>query len=264
MSALAPPPHVRSAFGISSRLRHNPGGFGGVWSDGHAVVKRVDNFAETVAMAEVLESVQFNGVRVPMPIRAANDDLVVDGWAASTHLAGRRLARGRWADRVLASRAICEALAHVSRPAFFDTLDHMWARGACIAWGEVDWTPPATWAGVAANLREGAGSFNPPRQLIHGDIAGNTLSAPNLPLGIVDFSATWQSALWSECMVVTDGLLWFDAPNKTVDVLTDDHAGPMLCRTTLFRLVVHCLWFGDTPPTDVETYRRVADLAVRL
>jgi hypothetical protein len=65
-------------------------------------------------------------------------------------------------------------------------------------------------------------------------------------------------------MVVTDGLLWFDAPNETVDVLADDAAGPMLCRTTLFRLVVHCLWLGTTPPADVETYRRVADLAVRL
>jgi len=261
---LAPPAHVRSAFGVNARLRHNRGGFGGVWSDGQIVLKRVDNVTETTMMADVLESVQFDGVRIPMPVRTSSGDLIVDGWSASTHLSGRRLARGRWADRVLASRAICQALAQISRPTFFDTLDHMWARGARIAWGEEQWTAPQAWRSVAADLRAGAGDVNPPRQLIHGDVAGNTLTAATLPLGIVDFSPTWESALWSECMVVTDGLLWFDAPDKTVDVLADDNAGAMLCRTTLFRLVVHCLWFGTTPPTDVETYQRVADLAVRL
>jgi hypothetical protein len=215
-------------------------------------------------MAEVLESVHFEGVRIPMPVRTRAGALVVDGWSASTHLSGRRLVRGRWSDRVLASRAICEALAHISRPTFFDTLDHMWARGARIAWAEEDWLVPEEWKSVANDLRAGASDINPPRQLIHGDIAGNTLSAANLPLGIVDFSPTWESPLWSECMVVTDGLLWFNAPEKTIDVLTDDASGPMLCRTTLFRLVVHCLWLGTTPPTDLETYRRVADLAVSL
>jgi hypothetical protein len=261
---LAPPPHVRSAFGADARLRHNRGGFGGVWSDGHIVLKRVDNVIETTVIAEVLESVGFDGVRIPSPVRSRDGEVVVDGWAASTHLTGRRLARGRWADRVRASRAICEALAHLERPAYFDDLDHIWAHGARIAWGAEDWTAPDAWKSVTEDLREGAGTFCPPRQLIHGDIAGNTMTAPGLPLGIVDFSPTWESTLWSECMVVTDGLLWFDAPDDTVDVLTDDRSGAMLCRTTLFRLVVHCLWFGATAPTDVETYRHVADLAMRL
>jgi hypothetical protein len=65
-------------------------------------------------------------------------------------------------------------------------------------------------------------------------------------------------------MVVTDGLLWFNAPDNAVDALVDDEAGPMLCRTTLFRLVVHCSWFGATPPTDVDDYRRVTDLVISL
>jgi hypothetical protein len=261
---LAPPLEVRAAFGVKARLRHNRGGFGGVWSDGHVVLKRVDNVTETTTMADVLESVHFEDVRVPMPVRADTGAVVVDGWAAWTHLNGRRLARGRWKDRIVASRAVCDALAQVPRPTFFDSLDHMWARGARIAWGDLEWTPPAAWQSLAADLREGAGSTCPPRQLIHGDIAGNTLSAANLPLGIVDFSPTWESPLWSECMIVTDGLLWFEAPENIVDLLSDNEAGAMLCRTTLFRLVVHCMWFGSTPPTDVDTYRRVADLAIRL
>ena len=264
MPHTAPPAHVRAAFAVSGAVRYHHGNFGGVWSDGAVVLKSVTNVTETTAMAELFEQLEVPGVRIPKPLRSLDGAFVVDGWAATTHLDGRRLSGGRWTDRVMASRALCRALEDVPRPTFFDTLDHMWARGARIAWGELDWTPPEQWKAVAADLREAAGSVSPPKQLIHGDIAGNILTAPHQPLGVVDFSPTWESALWSECMVVTDGLLWFNAPDDTVDALVDDEAGPMLCRTTLFRLVVHCLWFGATPPTDVDDYRRVTDLVISL
>lgn len=264
MPRIAPPPQVRSAFAVSGPLRYHHGNFGGVWSNGTMVLKQVHDVTETTTTAELLEHVEVAGVRLPTPVRATDGRFVVDGWCASTHLAGRRLSRGRWADRIAASRAISRACSSIERPAFFDTQDHMWARGARIAWGEDAWTPPAEWAELADRLRAGAGDFDPPRQLIHGDIAGNVISASGLPLGVVDFSPTWQSALWSDCMVVTDGLLWFAAPPRIVDYLDDDATGPILCRTTLFRLIVHCLWFGDTSPTDTDVYEPVVDLVTSL
>jgi hypothetical protein len=235
-----------------------------VWSNGQVVLKQTDNLTEATELAQILEAVDFDNVRIPRPVRSGAGEVVVDGWTASTHLAGRRLARGRWADRVRASRAISKALVDLPRPRFFETTDHMWTRGARIAWGDEAWTPPKPWRALADQLREAAGVIDPPRQLIHGDITGNTLTGRGLDLGVVDFAPTWESALWSECMVITDGLLWFKAPSRSVDLLDSNDAGPMLCRTTLFRLVVHCLWLGATRPDDVEHYRPVVGLVTTV
>src|SRR5215217_311001 len=96
-----PPPRaeVVARFGASGRPEALPGGQGTAWRVGDVVLKPLDMSIEALRwQADVLRSATCEDVRVAVPLRSRDGELVVDGWTAWPLLAGAHAPR--WADIV--------------------------------------------------------------------------------------------------------------------------------------------------------------------
>ncbi|MFJ4125631.1 aminoglycoside phosphotransferase [[Kitasatospora] papulosa] len=179
-----------------------------------------------------------SGFRVPLPLRAADGRSVVDGWTACEFLTGRPGPEGHWTGVLSAGRAFHQALRHVPRPEFLDRHVHPWAVADRVAWGEQDIDVIDDLAAPFSTLRELRRPVTQDTaQLIHGDLTGNVLFAPDHVPVVIDFSPYWRPPVFAEAIVVADGLLWFDL----VTAAGSGHPDwpQMLVRALIFRLVAH-------------------------
>src|SRR5687767_12912439 len=113
-----PPRNVLEAFGGRGELVPLPGGRGRAWRVGELVLKPADQTPDELAwQVEVLPTVDAPDVRLSFPQRAADGELVVDGWTAWSYLPGEHR-EGRWLDIIAVGDRLHRALAGLDRPAF--------------------------------------------------------------------------------------------------------------------------------------------------
>ncbi|MGD9485860.1 aminoglycoside phosphotransferase [Streptomyces sp. TRM70308] len=269
----APPRAVLDAFGVHGAPVPLAGGQGRSVLVGGFVFKPAEGAADEVEWATSLFEtlVPDSGFRVPRPLRAADGRSVVDGWTAGEFLTGEPGPRGRWADVLSAGRAFHAALRRHPRPAFLDRHTHPWAVADRVAWGERDIdviedlaAPFSALLELRRPVKRGAA------QLVHGDLTGNVLFAPNEAPAVIDFSPYWRPPVFAEAVVIADGLLWSDlASGRPSDLLRSGSAHPdwrqMLIRALIFRLVAHSENAGPSgraQPGEPERYATATD-AVR-
>jgi hypothetical protein len=132
-----PPPAVLAAFGLADEPRPLPGGRGGAWQVGDAVVKPLDLSLDELAwQADLLASIRLDDIRVARPLRTADGSLSVGGWCAWERLEGAHEER-RWPDVIAAGELLHRAFAGWPRPPFLDARSDPWAIGDRVAWGEL-------------------------------------------------------------------------------------------------------------------------------
>jgi uncharacterized protein (TIGR02569 family) len=131
------------------------------------------------------------------------------------------------------------ALRDVPAPSFFARRTDPWAAGDRVAWGEVpfeiafDESRP-----LLERLGSGLQPLDPPRQVVHGDLAGNVLFEAGAPPAVIDLSPYHRPADWALAVVVVDAVAWWDAPSSIVDLLGDvDQLPQLLRRAAIYRLV---------------------------
>ncbi|MFI7236077.1 hypothetical protein [Streptomyces cyaneofuscatus] len=104
-------------------------------------------------------------------------------------------------------------------------------------------------------------------QLIHGDLTGNVLFAPDQVPVVIDFSPCWRPPVFAEAIVVADGLLWFDFPSDLLAAGSDHRDWPqMLVRALIFRLVAHSESagpLGQAHTGEPDRFARAAEIVVR-
>jgi uncharacterized protein (TIGR02569 family) len=237
-----PPAHVLAWFGVGGEAEKLPGGTGRAWRAGELVLKPLDRPPHEIAwQAATLGAIRVDGFRV-----AAPRPEIVDGWTASTYVAGTH-EPGRWREIIAAGEGFHAALAHVARPVeIVDGRTDPWAVGDRVAWGE---EPFAQFDDLVAALP-------PPRapsQLVHGDLTGNVLFHPTLPPAIIDFSPYWRPAEFASAIVVCDALCWEGAPPELANAVDRT----TLLRAAIYRAVTSRVFGVDELP-ELDLIRRIA------
>jgi hypothetical protein len=207
----------------------------------------------------MLAAVESPDVRIAKPVPTRRGSWRHEGWVATRWVEGvepNRSASTVWPDIIEAGRAFHRAVAHLSRPRCLDERQDPWAAADRAAWGEGPVQLHSAFTAVARRLREGLEPLGC-SQLVHGDLAGNVLFAPDLPPAVIDVSPYWRPPEYAEGVVVADALCWHDAPPS---VLTDVGVSvAAVARALLFRMLTTSqrVVAGETAKVDVveEAYR---------
>ncbi len=231
---------MRAAFGVREE-EADPLDQGPVWRCGEVVLKRVASTAEAAWIAQTLDGLHVDDVRVPRPLRSTDGRWVVSGWAASRYVSGR--VEPRHDEVVGVAQRLHAATAHLARPGFLADRDDMYAVADAAAWGEAEPELPLDSGGTTfARL---AGARRPvvlASQIVHGDLFGNVLFAGSAPPAVIDFTPYWRPPEWAAAVVVVDALAWGGAdPGLPRRWSALDEWPQVLLRALLFRLAVHAL-----------------------
>lgn len=215
-------------------------------------------------LAEAFATVVTEGFRLAEPVRTRHGAWSWEGWSATRWVEGAEpdvAIATTWVDIVEAGRAFHRAVAHLGRPDWLDARTHRWAVADRAAWGEQDVEVHPTLAPVARRLRMAVGPLGPP-QLVHGDLTGNVLLAPDLPPAIIDVSPYWRPPAYADGVVVADALVWHGASPSLLDETGVSVSA--VARALLFRLVTTSLATETGPArSHVEDEARRYERATR-
>ncbi|WP_186768202.1 TIGR02569 family protein [Streptomyces qinzhouensis] len=269
----APPAAVLTAFGAAAPVVPLPGGQGTARRCGALVLKPVAFTAETRWRAGVLcHLVDGDGFRVARPVSAADGAWSAGGWEAWRWLPGA--ADPYRPDEVIrAGAAFHAAVAGLPRPRFLAVRNDPWARAERLAFGDTD-TDTDTDAdsdGAAGIVGEsGSALLKPllaarrpvttPAQLVHGDLLGNVLFAPDAPPAIIDWAVYWRPAAWAAAVVAVDAVCWWEEGAPLLERWSGlPEWRQMLLRALVFRIAAH-----TEPLTGAQesAYARTAELVL--
>jgi uncharacterized protein (TIGR02569 family) len=254
------------AFGGTEPVTSLAGGRGTAWRAGAVVLKPLDLAREELEwQAAVLGGLADGAVRLSRPLRASSGELVVGGWTAWEHVAGRHEPR-RWAEIIAAGDRFHDLVADVPRPGFIDRRTHQWAIADRVAWGEL----PAAHYADAKHLTRLVSARRPVQaasSLIHGDLTGNVLFADGVAPAVIDISPYWRPRGLATAVVIADALVWEGAPAEVVDAgVGVAELGQLVLRALIFRVVADHLVRRDhsVRPGGDDPYLRPVELACAL
>jgi uncharacterized protein (TIGR02569 family) len=256
-----PDERVLQAFGVEAPVTPIAGGTTGVCFRAGDMVLKPNQDEEVIdwiagVAAEVTPNPTF---RLARPVRARSGSYTVSGWAALTFEAGTH-AHGRWEEMLQAGRALHDAIRHLPKPGFLDRRTDRWFLGDRAVWGEIQVAVPAellTEVDALLGMLEPAevdallGMLEPVEvadQVVHSDLAGNTLVHDQLPPAIIDFSPLFRPPEYAEAILVSDAVIWESAPLSMAEAwMTSYRRRQMLIRGCLFRLYVAAIGWPDIP-----------------
>ncbi len=241
----APPPWVLLAWDVSDPVRL-AGGQGLSYTAGGLVLKPAGDPALAGWLAEVLDTVRAEDVRIIRPVRSRSGSWVVDGWSAWQWLDGEHRSDA-WQEVLEVSARFHRAVAGVSwSPAL--VASHRWAVADRVAWGEVGGELPESVMPLLSLRRP----VDLPCQLIHGDLGGNVLFRDGLPPAVIDVSPYWRPAGYADAIIVADAVAWSGAGPDLVEHLLRQQGEQLLLRAVLFRVA--------TDPHFAPAYESLAPL----
>ena len=208
-----PPAGVLQAFGADGPPEALPGGQGTSWVAGHLVFK-LDPGTCHDCLGMMLAALEPEDVRIAKPVPSRRGSWRHEGWIATQWVEGaepKHAATTEWLDIIEAGRAFHRAVAHLSRPPCLDERQDPWAAADRAAWGERPLQLHSAFTAVAPRLQEALEPLGC-SQLVHGDLAGNVLFAPELPPAVIDLSPYWRPPAYADGVVLADALCWHDAP----------------------------------------------------
>lgn len=265
--SLIPSSTVLEAFGVTVAPVLLPGGQGGTFRAGPVVLKPSANEAEVSWGASVFKSIRQDGFRVPMPFRSHHGTWLVEGWEAWEYLEGVE-EKGRWEERIAASRNFHAALSGVPDPGFLRTGQGPWSVADRVAWGEQSIEPHERVAAPLKQLSQVLRSVDLPAQVIHGDLgAGNILFCDGQAPAIIDFSPYWRPAGFALAVGVVDMMVWEGADESILThVSKEKDIDQLLTRALIRRLVEVDQHYQQSHVdifSDVDAYQPVVDVVCR-
>ncbi|MGH3979223.1 MAG: TIGR02569 family protein [Pseudonocardiaceae bacterium] len=236
-----PPEHVRAAFGVREAEPETLPERGLVWRCGDIVLQPVAGTPGAAWVAQTLDTLQADGVRLARPLRSTDGRWVVAGWAASRYLTGRP--EPRHDEVVVVSQRLHDATAELARPRFLADRTDLYAIADAAAWGEQQ--PALDPERGGRSFTQLAGERRPlglRPQLVHGDLFGNVLFAGTATPAVVGLVPYWRPAEWAAAVVVVDALAWGGADPGLLHRWSSLPEWPqVLLRALLFRIAVHAM-----------------------
>jgi uncharacterized protein (TIGR02569 family) len=240
---------VLDEFGVDAQLVPLAGGTGGrCFRAGRLVLKPDQDEAAVAWLAVLASEVSADSeFRLSRPVRAGSGTWTVSGWAAMTFVDGHH-ERGHWSEMLGAGRALHRAIQHMPKPAFLQERVDRWAVGDRVVWGEAEVPVPDELNEQITRLTDMLVEVEAADQVVHSDLCGNTLVHHELPPAIIDFSAFFRPAEYAEGILLSDAVIWEDAPTRLVeDWMSGDRHRQMLIRACLFRLYTAAVGWPDMP-----------------
>jgi hypothetical protein len=141
-----------------------------------------------------------------------------------------------WPRVLDAADAFHAFVAGEPRPSFIEARTHQWAIADRVAWGDL---APLEFADDprVRRLLALTRPVDAESQVIHGDLAGNVLFAPDQPPAVVDVTAYWRPVAYARAIVIVDAIAWDGAPFELLDVSTDVRYRQLLVRALLFGII---------------------------
>ncbi|MFN2494786.1 MAG: TIGR02569 family protein [Pseudonocardiaceae bacterium] len=240
-SSPGPPEHVRAAFGArGEELAPLPPG--PAWRCDDVVLTPVDGAVQAAWVAQTLDTLQVEDVRLARPLRSSDGRWVVGGWSATRYLVGQP---GPRYDEVIAvSLRLHVATAALPRPRFLDDRADLWTVADAVAWGERDAgeLPPGG-GELAAEMADLVTARRPVAlhpQVVHGELFGNVLFTESAPPAVIDFVPYWRPPEWAAAVIAVDALAWGGAdPDLLRRWMGLPEWPQVLLRALLFRMVAH-------------------------
>jgi uncharacterized protein (TIGR02569 family) len=191
--------------------------------------------------------------RLARPRRATHGTFVHAGWCAWNVLAGDHGSSGRWREILEVARELQADLAGLERAPFMNTGSDFWSIGHRWAWAIE--RPPLSAPSIAALVERCDRFVRPdssPNQVLHSDVYGNVLFAPDAAPAVIDLSPCWFPADYGLAILAADAIAWFSEPLTVIEDLHDIHdQQSMLARAAIFRLVTGDQ-FARLAPQDYE------------
>jgi uncharacterized protein (TIGR02569 family) len=254
------PPAVLDAFGIDPNVEFRI--FGDVHLYPDVVLKPVTHTAEAQWCADVLETLELDEVRLPLPLRTASGAAVVMGWCGWERLAGQA-APERWADVLAVAGRLHRGLADRSRPAWMDTKNDLWRQADRYAWDEAALTtPPDGHVQRLHPLLEQLKTLRvwkrppSPAQVVHIDLLGNVLFAEQLAPAVIDPTFYWRPAGYAEAVVAVDAAAWTTVGTAPLELIAARGGLHLLIRAARFRVARDVL-SSDASSDQVAAHTKV-------
>lgn len=202
------PKAVLTAFGACDKPTPLAGGMGTCWRSGDLVLKPATNIEGSEWIAVILESVPQNGFSIPANIRASNGKFVFDSWTCTRYWEGFTPKGTHFSERLAASLEFHAAIAHLGKPKFVDHRTDPWATAHDVVFNNRPWIPHPDIIPTIKLLNSIQNRVCLSNQVVHGDISGNYIFAPNHPPAIIDFTPYWAPTGFGEAVLVVDVVVW--------------------------------------------------------
>lgn len=198
--------------------------------------------------AEVFEKLKPDEeVRCAKPIRGIDGSWVYQGFVAWSYLEGSHI-DGRFTEKLAASKRFHQLLNGLAKPDFLATPRSSWSTADKAVWEQRVFDYDPGFMELIDQIKPHLEDLELPRQLVHGDLAGNFLFAENLPPAIIDFSPVWAPNGFAEGIMLADAIVWENAREEELEVFKSiSNIDQFAWRGTLRRIVEqaeHIKWFG--------------------
>ena len=237
---------MRAAFGARGEEEPELLEGGIAWRCGEVVLRPASHTAEAAWVAQTLDLLEPEDVRLARPLRSTDGRWVVSGWSANRNIDGKP--EPRHDEVVAASLRLHAASSFLAKPRFLDSRQDLYSLADRMAWGEQEHPLVPEKGGRLYDVLEGSRrKVQLRQQVVHGDLFGNVLFAGNAPPGILEFAPYWRPAEWAAAVAVIDSLAWGGADPAIVERWSHLAEWPQsLLRALLFRLAVHALHPAST------------------
>ncbi len=211
---------VLEAFAATGTPLLLSGGQGTTWVVGDIVLKPVGNIAETLYVADVMESIVENGFRVARPIKTVEGKWLYKNWCAYNRIDGEHV-KARWDEKIELCKAFHKALSAYLKPEYLDKETNRYAVADRIAWQELPIKVNEKIMPVLEKLENLLRPIQVTNQLIHGDFTGNILFHEGQLPAVIDFVAYWRPANYAIAIMIADAIVWEGADESIFDLVSD-------------------------------------------
>lgn len=216
---IAPPTqNIAEAFGSKEAPVLLKGGQGTSYRSGNIILKPSEGTEIQNWTAETYESlVESPEVRFPKPIKSIHGTWVCQGYIALSFLEGEHV-RGHYDKKLSASIAFHKLLKGIPKPDFIGLGENSWSVGDLVAWDKLPFDYDQEFMDLYNQIKTNLKQLDLPEQLVHGDLSGNFLVHPTLPVAIIDYSHAWAPNGFAEGIMLADVIAWEHASTKDLEV----------------------------------------------
>ncbi len=254
---------VLKKFNIEGKTVHLDGGQGTSIRVGNAVFKPIENKHAHIFIASAWNQLEPKEYRVVKHLVSNNNEYIESGWAATEY------------EEMYEDTIALEKKLHASKHLHNDLRnlgivtipfsDDPWTRANKTLWHNVPYEQvlDAEVNSLCTMLLDSLEPVNDEYQLVHADLAGNTLfDKDGIPI-IIDFSPAIAPAKYAHSILICDSIAWKNASIESLNLLEpfEDYK-EFIKYAIAFRVLTAAYQVGDSFPdalTEWQAYKKIWD-----
>ena len=203
-------------FGLSGKVEQLDGGQGKSVRVGDFVVKPIEEIGKYSWVGSVLEPLDFRDLYLSKPIRSKLENFVEQGFGVTQYIEGQ-FEVGRLEEKLTVCNQLNEIIQLIEKPEEWYSWSSPWQQATQMAWNNMSFTDTTDIKSLKLieSLKDHYQTISLDTQLIHSDISGNILFNDQHPV-IIDFSPEFRSRKYSEALLVTDSIAWYQEPLASI------------------------------------------------